>query len=131
MSENILQIIIDNKARKINELKKKIDLDTQNPKKISVIKDQIKNIDQIKTLTKNEPFNFFWPASDKPNLKNLISISAWPLAIAPKLLKYQPVRPEIATVAAGTTSMPLSEINILFSSNTYLLLLIFGQNLAN
>tara|TARA_B100000401_G_C52788378_1_gene712054 strand:- start:123 stop:1823 length:1701 start_codon:yes stop_codon:yes gene_type:complete len=53
-----------------NEKKKKIDLDTQNPKKISVIKDQIKNIDQIKTLTKNEPIN-------KTNFSPLLKINSF------------------------------------------------------
>ena len=59
-----------------NEKKKKIDLDTQNPKKISVIKDQIKNIDQIKTLTKNEPINktTFSPLLKINSFNELISI---------------------------------------------------------
>ncbi len=58
------------KSININEKKKKIDLDTQNPKKISVIKDQIKNIDQIKTLTKNEPIN-------KTNFSPLLKINSF------------------------------------------------------
>ena len=64
------------KSIKKNQKKKKIDLDTQNPKKISVIKDQIKNIDQIKTLTKNEPINktTFSPLLKINSFNELISI---------------------------------------------------------
>ena len=70
--ENKLDETDDRLIKSINntEKKKKIDLDTQNPKKISVIKDQIKNIDQIKTLTKNEPIN-------KTNFSPLLKINSF------------------------------------------------------
>ncbi len=76
--ENKLDETDDRLIKSINntEKKKKIDLDTQNPKKISVIKDQIKNIDQIKTLTKNEPINktTFSPLLKINSFNELISI---------------------------------------------------------